>query len=176
MNWQKPVYITLLLAVLTLCVAAFKGTIKPMNWQKPVYITLLLAVLTLCVAAFKGTIKPMNWQKPVYMLDPQDDDNNGYQNEDFIVWMRTAALPNFRKLYRRVNHTAEFTEGMPKGNYNLIIDYSECVTTMLLSFSSKISLTISVLQSCCAVTTEYGIPSNILVSRITINCYPTRHS
>ena len=125
MNWQKSVCITLLLAVLTLRAVAFKGTIKPMNWQKPVCITLLLAVLTLCVAAFKGTIKPMNWQKPVYMLDPDDDENNGYQNEDFIVWMRTAALPNFRKLYRRVNHTEEFREGMPKGNYSLIIDYSK---------------------------------------------------
>jgi len=27
---------------------------------------------------------------------------HGYANEDLIVWMRTAALPTFRKLYRKV--------------------------------------------------------------------------
>ena len=79
------------------------------------------------LAAFKGTIKPVNWQKAVYELDPDDDSNNGYQNEDLIVWMRTAALPNFRKLYRRVNHTEQFVEGLPKGNYTLLVDYSEFI-------------------------------------------------
>ncbi len=32
--------------------------------------------------------------------DPDIPENNGLQNKDLIVWMRTAALPN-----RRVNHT-----------------------------------------------------------------------
>ncbi|TKC50814.1 hypothetical protein EI555_015844, partial [Monodon monoceros] len=50
---------------------------------------------------FKGTTKPVNWVKPVYMLDPNED-NSGFINEDFIVWMRTAALPTFRKLYRLI--------------------------------------------------------------------------
>jgi hypothetical protein len=27
---------------------------------------------------------------------------NGYQNEDLMVWMRTAAFPSFRKLYGRI--------------------------------------------------------------------------
>ncbi|KAI0230913.1 Cell cycle control protein 50A [Lamellibrachia satsuma] len=75
--------------------------------------------------AFKGTIKPVNWQKAIYELDLTDESNNGYQNEDLIVWMRTAALPNFRKLYRRVNHTTKgFEEGLPKGNYSLLVDYN----------------------------------------------------
>lgn len=74
--------------------------------------------------AFAGTIKPVNWQKAVYELDPENNSNNGYQNEDLIVWMRTAALPNFRKLYRRVNHTKEFMEGLPKGNYSLLVNYN----------------------------------------------------
>lgn len=42
----------------------------------------------------------------------------GYENEDFIVWMRTAALPNFRKLYRRVK------DPLPNGKYVFHIDYN----------------------------------------------------
>ena len=35
--------------------------------------------------------------------------------EHFIVWMRTAGLPNFRKLYGKV------TEDLKKGTYELRI-------------------------------------------------------
>uniref|UniRef100_A0A673WH32 Transmembrane protein 30C n=1 Tax=Salmo trutta TaxID=8032 RepID=A0A673WH32_SALTR len=35
--------------------------------------------------------------KPVYDLDPWDH-NNGFINEDLIVWMREAAFPNFKNL------------------------------------------------------------------------------
>lgn len=74
--------------------------------------------------AFKNFAKPKNWDKPVYELDPDDEENNGFQNEDLIVWMRTAALPTFRKLYRRVDHTQEgFTEGLVAGKYKLTIKY-----------------------------------------------------
>lgn len=39
--------------------------------------------------------------------------------------MRTAALPDFRKLYRRIDHSKNgFEIGLPKGNYTLLIDYS----------------------------------------------------
>ena len=57
---------------------------------------------------------------------PFTETNNGYLNEDFIVWMRTAALPNFRKLYRRVDHTKEdaFKDGLPAGEYKLEIEYN----------------------------------------------------
>lgn len=72
-----------------------------------------------------GTIKPKNWRVPVQDLDTEDKDNTGYINEDLIVWMRTAALPNFRKLYRRVNHSAPgFEDGLPPGKYSVHIDYS----------------------------------------------------
>ncbi len=72
-----------------------------------------------------NTVKPKNWRVAVQDLDPEDADNTGFINEDLIVWMRTAALPNFRKLYRRVNHTvAGFEEGLPAGNYSVVIDYS----------------------------------------------------
>ena len=41
------------------------------------------------------------------------------QNEDLIVWMRTAALPTFRKLYRRIEN------GLDKGNYVLNVNYGK---------------------------------------------------
>ncbi|KAG8277104.1 hypothetical protein J6590_050013, partial [Homalodisca vitripennis] len=69
------------------------------------------------------------WKKYVWELDTEISGNNGFQNEDLIVWMRTAALPSFRKLYRRVDHSIQgFTKGLPKGNYTLIINYNYPVT------------------------------------------------
>jgi hypothetical protein len=59
-------------------------------------------------------------------LDPDNPSNNGYKNEDFIVWMRTAAMPTFRKLYRKLisNGSNTFQNGLPQGNYILSINYS----------------------------------------------------
>ncbi|XP_030059916.1 cell cycle control protein 50C isoform X1 [Microcaecilia unicolor] len=74
--------------------------------------------------AFAGTSRPPYWQKPVYALDTTDEHNNGYVNDDFLVWMRVAAFPTFRKLYRRLSRIAEFTEGLPQGNYSLNISYN----------------------------------------------------
>ncbi|KAI8035086.1 hypothetical protein M5D96_012179 [Drosophila gunungcola] len=48
----------------------------------------------------EGFEKPVFWQKGLADLDPENPENNGFQNEDLIVWMRTAALPSFRKLYQ----------------------------------------------------------------------------
>eukprot|EP00040_Diaphanoeca_grandis_P016890 m.87603 g.87603 ORF g.87603 m.87603 type:complete len:391 (-) comp26092_c0_seq1:169-1341(-) len=42
----------------------------------------------------------------------------GYENEDLIVWMRTAALPTFRKLYRRV------PDGLEDGVYDFEIGFN----------------------------------------------------
>ncbi|XP_046813065.1 cell cycle control protein 50A isoform X1 [Vespa crabro] len=87
--------------------------------------------------------KPKNWDKHIYDLDPHNASNNGFQNEDLIVWMRTAALPTFRKLYRRVDHSVEgFTEGLLAGNYTLRVKYSYSVSSfdgtkrMILSTTS----------------------------------------
>ncbi|XP_045176796.1 cell cycle control protein 50A-like isoform X2 [Mercenaria mercenaria] len=81
-------------------------------------------------SSWAGFTNPPNWNnKMVYQLDPDDENNNGYKNEDLIVWMRTAALPTFRKLHRRINHQqTQFTEGLPKGTYEVTIDYAYPVT------------------------------------------------
>ncbi|XP_066573555.1 cell cycle control protein 50B [Amia ocellicauda] len=72
--------------------------------------------------AFQGTVKPLNWPKPAYDLDTNLS-NNGFLNQDFLVWMRTAALPDFRKLYRRISDT-DYASGLPAGNYSLEISYN----------------------------------------------------
>lgn len=39
--------------------------------------------------------------------------------------MRTAALPSFRKLYRRIDHSKpNFENGLKSGQYKLNIEYS----------------------------------------------------
>lgn len=57
------------------------------------------------------------------MLDTEPD-NNGFINEDFIVWMRTAALPTFRKLYRLIERKNNFQPTLQAGKYSLDIAYS----------------------------------------------------
>lgn len=71
-----------------------------------------------------GYVKPINWKKELWQLDEQNPENNGFQNEDLIVWMRTAALPSFRKLYRKIDHSQTgYSEGLRAGNYTLKVDY-----------------------------------------------------
>ncbi|GAA6213418.1 cell cycle control protein 50A-like [Lates japonicus] len=82
--------------------------------------------------AFNGTVKPLFWSKPAYELDPSDPANNGFINQDFLVWMRRAALPNFRKLYRRITD-GDYAEGLPAGNYTLEVSYNYPV----LSFEGR---------------------------------------
>ncbi|XP_070100012.1 cell cycle control protein 50C-like isoform X9 [Equus przewalskii] len=77
---------------------------------------------------FNGTTKPPSWPKPVYELDENDPGNNGFLNDDFIVWMRTAAFPTFKKLYRRLSRTQHFIEGLPAGNYSFNVSYNFPVT------------------------------------------------
>ncbi|KAM8856446.1 transmembrane protein 30C [Spinachia spinachia] len=75
---------------------------------------------------FEGTARPPYWHKPVYELDTLSPNNNGFINDDLIVWMREAAFPNFKKLYG-VLHRADdtvFTKGLPAGNYSLSVSYN----------------------------------------------------
>lgn len=75
--------------------------------------------------AFEGTTQPLFWQRPVYELDLSDPFNNGFINDDLIVWMREAAFPNFKKLYGVLNRVhSPFTEGLPAGNYSIFINYN----------------------------------------------------
>lgn len=76
--------------------------------------------------ALRDFARPKAWTRELWQLDEKNPHNNGFQNEDLIVWMRTAALPNFRKLYRRVDHSKKFyEEGLGKGSYTLLVKYSE---------------------------------------------------
>ncbi|XP_028250053.1 transmembrane protein 30C [Parambassis ranga] len=75
--------------------------------------------------AFEGTTKPPYWRSPVYELDVRDPLNNGFINEDLIVWMREAAFPNFKKLYGVLDRAEEpFTSGLPAGSYSIDISYN----------------------------------------------------
>lgn len=83
-----------------------------------------LFFLTVCLSFSPGTARPPYWQKPVYLLDEEDERNNGYVNDDFIIWMRVSAFATFRNLYRRVERVKQFVNGLPAGNYTFHISYS----------------------------------------------------
>jgi hypothetical protein len=79
--------------------------------------------------ALKDFARPIAWRKELWELDLENPDNNGLQNEDLIVWMRTAALPSFRKLYRKVDFSnpiaSSFQNQLSKGRYTLTVEYSK---------------------------------------------------
>ncbi|KAM3963890.1 cell cycle control protein 50A-like isoform 1-T1 [Aphomia sociella] len=90
--------------------------------------------------AFANYTKPVNWHVNIWELDLEDPTNNGFQNEDLIVWMRTAALPTFRKLYRRVDHSkVGYVDGLVKGAYILQVAYNYSV----IDFDGRKSFIIS---------------------------------
>ena len=85
----------------------------------------------------KETASPPAWGKKLWELDTvtANDSNNGLLNEDLIVWMRTAAFPNFRKLYRKIEKT-ENSSKLAKGNYKLSIEYSK-LDLIIPSYSQR---------------------------------------
>ncbi|XP_053296662.1 transmembrane protein 30C [Pleuronectes platessa] len=94
-------------------------TDKNVKYRNPKMDNLTLAQV------FEGTAKPLFWQKPVYELDPFDQTNNGFINDDLIVWMREAAFPNFKKLYGVLHRGDDpFTKGLPAGTYTIEISYN----------------------------------------------------
>lgn len=60
-------------------------------------------------------VPPPNWKSANYSQSIPDL----HENEEFMVWMRTAGLPSFSKLSRRND-----TIAMQPGSYKLDIDYS----------------------------------------------------
>jgi len=86
---------------------------------------------------FNNTTKPKNWQTDVWTLGTDSDNlyyrylsgsrGEGLKNEDFIVWMRTAAFPTFRKLYRKVERTND--NYVSAGEKTLLIYYNYPVTS-----------------------------------------------
>ncbi|XP_016055225.1 PREDICTED: cell cycle control protein 50C-like [Miniopterus natalensis] len=104
-------------------------------------------------SAFAGTAKPPYWSTPVYGLDEDNSGNNGLINEDFIVWMRTAAFPTFKKLYRRLHRIQHFAEGLPAGNYSFNIIYNFPVTR----FQGEKSVVLSTLTWCGGSSLFLGV-------------------
>ena len=82
-------------------------------------------------------MSPPAWGKKLWELDTEtpNNSNNALLNEDLIVWMRTAAFPNFRKLYRKIDQKLE------NGTYKLLIDYSKSDT--FVNNIRKIGLTMT---------------------------------
>ena len=80
--------------------------------------------------AFSRYAKPLFWQTSAEYLDNSSILNNGYQNEALIVWMRTAAFPQFRKVYGRLDRrSVQFSAGLLPGDYSLIVSYNYPVTS-----------------------------------------------
>ncbi|KAH9491035.1 Cell cycle control protein 50A [Dermatophagoides farinae] len=55
---------------------------------------------------FDSYAKPVNWSKNFYddiILNDNNVAGHGYLNEHFMVWMRPAAFPKFRKLWGRID-------------------------------------------------------------------------
>ncbi|CAD6190567.1 unnamed protein product [Caenorhabditis auriculariae] len=66
-------------------------------------------------AMFQNTIKPESWPKHICEM-------GGYRNIDFIVWMRPVAYSSFNKIYRHLDPSGAFENGLPPGRYTLYIE------------------------------------------------------
>jgi len=73
--------------------------------------------------------RPIGWTKDLWELDPDNEENNGLENEDLIVWMRAAPTGSFRKLWRKVDHDndshIELKDGLLTSlQYRVEVDYN----------------------------------------------------
>ena len=109
------------------------------------------------------TESPPAWGKKLWDLDTDtpNNSNNALLNEDLIVWMRTAAFPNFRKLYRKIDQKLE------KGTYKLLIDYSK--SDIFVNNIRKIGLTMTcqnLVQLCIDAWLKERWKINVLITRV----------
>lgn len=88
------------------------------------------------------TAKPLNWTRKATDLDPANPANNALQNEHFIVWMRTAAFPSFRKLWGRLEPESIFAkaDSLPAGEYLLEVLYTFPTVRGKLSIPKRVHL------------------------------------
>lgn len=85
--------------------------------------------------AFADTIRPINWQfmgaEDISVSTFGDEDvGYGFENQDWMVWMRVAALPNFKKLYRKVVKPFAEDTVFRAGKYSVRIVYNYPATEM----------------------------------------------
>ena len=76
---------------------------------------------------FHVKARPPYWNSTAWDLDRSTPNNNGFQNEDFIVWMRTAAMPDLSETVPEAvveSFRSRFANGLPAGTYFLTIEYS----------------------------------------------------
>ncbi|CAH0595313.1 unnamed protein product [Chrysodeixis includens] len=73
-------------------------------------------------AAFKNYSKPINWRRNIWELDPTNPNNNGFQNEAFIAWMRTDMKR--KPLWRIDEKDPKYQGGLPIGIYILRVKYA----------------------------------------------------
>ncbi|PAV82905.1 hypothetical protein WR25_06333 isoform B [Diploscapter pachys] len=59
--------------------------------------------------AFINTTQPPDWSRRLCDLGYGDNVGLGLENLDFMVWMKPAALPKFRKLYRILDTQSNFS-------------------------------------------------------------------
>ncbi|KAJ2942733.1 hypothetical protein O0L34_g14921 [Tuta absoluta] len=73
--------------------------------------------------AFQNFSRPRSWKKSIWELDEKNTNNNGFENEAFIMWMRYNEL-SVRPMWR-LNQTAEKTyeKGLPPYNYTVTVYY-----------------------------------------------------
>lgn len=72
-------------------------------------------------AVLQNYAKPINWRDNITMLDEDHPENNGFQNEAFIAWMKTDL---HRKPVMRINHTGYYEQGLPPAKYVIRVRYA----------------------------------------------------
>ncbi|XP_046908133.2 cell cycle control protein 50A [Dermatophagoides farinae] len=101
---------------------------------------------------FDSYAKPVNWSKNFYddiILNDNNVAGHGYLNEHFMVWMRPAAFPKFRKLWGRIDVRSSIGKNdddnnnhhdnqFEAGSYQLLIDYDYQTVSEHLRIPKKV--------------------------------------